>query len=131
MLHFIDWSNPLLALERWLSMLRYGRGVRFVVSSSGEVRAALRTLRRYGVRTYAYSFVPSDTRARAFRVRAEQAQWAEYLLLRAGVGVLERPNHPANARVRAGAMPQEWRVPARSVGFSGAVLAAFERLARK
>ena len=118
--------NPLLALDRWLSILRYGRGVRFVVPAGTAAQTALAILRKYGVKTYAYSFT-HRSRDRAFRVRTQQAPWAAHLLARAGVPVLQGP--PTTAR--AGRMPQAWGVPARGVGFAGAVLALFDRLGRK
>ena len=101
-------DNPLLMLDRWLSILRYGRGVVFVMPSAAAVQAALRKLRRYGVRTYAYRLRPNGERE--FRVRREQADWARYLL--------------------AGHTPRAWsdqkpRARARAVGFAGAVINLF------
>ena len=107
-------DTPLLALDRWLSILRYGRGVVFVVPSAAALQAALRKLRRYGVRTYAYRLRSDD--AREFRVRSAQADWARYLL--------------------AGNAPPAWadkdpRAAARPVGFAGVVLALYERMSRR
>ncbi len=103
-------DTPLLMLDRWLSMLRYGRGVVILMPSAAAVQAALRKLKRYGVKTYAYQ-LRSDGR-REFRVRSAQAEWAIYLL--------------------AGNEPPAWadknpRAAARSVGFAGAVLDFFSR----
>ncbi len=103
-------DTPLLMLDRWLSILRYGRGVVFVMPSAAAISAALRKLKRYGVRTYAYR-LRSDG-VREFRVRSAQADWARYLL--------------------AGNEPPAWadkdpRAAARSVGFAGMVLDFFQR----
>lgn len=127
-LSILDHINPLLLFDKLRSMARYGVGVRFVVASATAVQIALRTLKRYGIRTYGYTFMLGNSEERGFRVRKEQAQWAEYLLLRAGVPLVERPHHPANANVQPdGAMPQAWsktkpKASAPSVGFAGAVL---------
>lgn len=103
-------DSPLLALDRWLSILRYGPGVVFTMPSAAAVRLALRTLRRYGVRTYAYRLRSGGQRE--FRVRREQAEWAAYLL--------------------AGNTPPAWsdrnpRAAARPVGFAGMILDFFQR----
>lgn len=103
-------DTPLLALDRWLSILRYGRGVIFEMPSAGSVQTALRKLKRYGVKTYAYRLRPDGVRE--FRVRSEQAAWAHYLL--------------------AGNEPPAWsdknpRAAARSVGFAGLVIDFFQR----
>lgn len=118
--------NPVLALDRWLAMLRWGRGVLFVVPAS-IIQPTLATLKQYGVRTYAYRPPHSRPNERGFRVRAEQAQWAEYLLRRAGVPLIEGPNHPANRVVARGPLPPAWGVPARSVGFAGMIMDFFQR----
>ena len=103
-------DTPLLMLDRWLSILRYGRGVVFIMPSAAAVQAALRKLKRYGVRTYGYKLHANGTRE--FRVRSAQADWARYLL--------------------AGNEPAAWsdknpRAAARSAGFAGMVLGLFAR----
>lgn len=103
-------DTPLLVLDRWLSILRHGRGVVFEMPSAAAVQAALRKLKQYGVRTYAYKLRADGVRE--FRVRQEQAEWARYLL--------------------AGNEPPAWsdknpRATARSVGFAGMVLDFFQR----
>ena len=103
-------DTPLLMLDRWLSILRYGRGEVFLMPSAAAVQAALRKLKRYGVKTYAFKLRANGTRE--FRVRSEQAAWARYLL--------------------AGNSPAAWsdknpRAAARSVGFAGMVLDFFQR----
>lgn len=102
-----------------LAMLRYGRGVRFVVPTGAALHTALRTLRNYGVRTYCYQFARGG---RSFRVRRAQAAWAETLLLTAGVPMLQRPHLSAGPLAK---MPRAWGVPARTVGWSGALLGLF------
>lgn len=104
-------DTPLLMLDRWLAMLRYGRGVVFIVPSAAAVQIALRKLKRYGVKTYAFKL--RDNGEREFRVRSEQAEWARYLL--AG-------NEPTRAWMDANP-----RAAARSVGFAGMVLAVLSR----
>ena len=118
--------GPLAIVENLLSMLIYGRGVRFVVPAGSAAQTALGVLRRYGVRTYAYSFT-HRSRDRVFRVRAAQAQWAAYLLARAGVPVLAGP--PASTG--RGHLPAAWGVPARPSGWAGMVLAAFGRWGKR
>lgn len=100
--------NPLLVLDRLNAYRLYGRGVQFVMPSATALQAALRTLRKYGVRTYAYKFTRGG--GRSFRVRREQAQWAHYLL--------------------AGHTPPAWsdaqpNARARAVGYAGAILNMF------
>ena len=112
--------NPLHVADRWLAYLRYGRGERFVVPAGAALHTALRTLRRYGVRTYCYQFARGG--ARSFRVRRAQAAWAETLLLTTGVPMLQRPHLSAGPLAK---MPRAWGVPARTVGWSGAVLGLF------
>ena len=93
--------NPLHLLDNLRAIRRYGLGVRFVLPV-GANAAALRKLRRYGVRTYCYG-IRGDLRT--FRVRRAQAEWARYLL--------------------AGHSPRAWGVPARSVGWMGGILDKF------
>ena len=98
--------NPLHLLDNWRAIRRYGLGVRFVLPV-GANAAALRTLRRYGVRTYCYG-LRGDLRS--FRVRSEQAAWARYLL--------------------AGHSPRAWsdkdpRAAERPVGWQGTILNLF------
>lgn len=124
MMRLLDF-NPLLLLDRWSAMRRLGRGVRFVVPDGVPLQKARRTLSRYGVRTYAYKFVGRNERE--FRVRSEQAEWAAYLLQRAGVPVLDGP--PVNAA--PGAMPKAWSeanpgAKAKPVGFAGMMLDMFD-----
>lgn len=101
--------NPLHLLDNWRAIRRYGLGVRFVLPV-GANAAALRKLRRYGIRTYCYG-IRGDLRT--FRVRRAQAEWARYLL--AG-------GNPA--RAWSDANP---RAAARSVGWMGAILDIFMR----
>jgi hypothetical protein len=103
-------DTPLLALDRWLSILRYGHGHVILMPSAAAVQAALRKLKKYGVKTYAYQLRPNGVRE--FRVRSAQAEWAHYLL--------------------AGNDPAAWsdrnpRAAARNVGFAGMVLDFFQR----
>ncbi len=103
-------DTPLLAIDRWLSILRYGPGVVFEMPSAGSVQTALLKLKRYGVKTYAYRLRTDGVRE--FRVRSAQADWAAYLL--------------------AGNSPAAWsdknpRAAARSVGFAGMVIDFFQR----
>lgn len=123
---FLHNWNPIHAVDRWLAMWRLGPGVRFVVPPGTPLQKALRTLQRYGVRTYGYTFAGNE---RAFRVRSEQAAWASYLLQRAGVPILEGPR--VNAKP-GGVMPSAWsdkdpRAAVRSVGFAGIILDFFQR----
>lgn len=106
--------NPIHLLDRWLSILRYGIGVQFVAPSAAAAQADLRALRRYGVKTYAYTFAAGG--GRAYRVRAEQATWARYVL----------------ACTATGKTPRAWSddkpsAAARAVGFAGEVLGMFGR----
>ena len=119
-MRLIHGVNPLILADTLLAMLRYGRGERFVVPAGAALHTALRTLRRYGVRTYGYQFARGG--ARSFRVRRQQAAWAETLLLTTGVPMLQRPHLSAGPLAK---MPRAWSVPARTVGWSGAVLGLF------
>lgn len=121
MLFLHNW-NPIHVLDRWLAMLRHGRGVLFVVPTAAAVRQTMQVLRKYGVKTYGFEY-RSDPRERAFRVRREQAAWAAYLLARAGVPVLRGPR----VNTAPGAMPAAWGVPARPVGLFGALVDFFSR----
>ncbi len=118
-MRLIHGVNPLILADTLLAMLRYGRGVRFVVPEGAALHTALRTLRCYGVRTYCYQFARGG---RSFRVRRAQAAWAETLLLTAGVPMLQRPHLSAGPLAK---MPRAWGVPARTVGWSGALLGLF------
>ena len=120
MMQLLHGVNPLILADTMLAMLRYGRGERFVVPAGTSLHTALRTLRRYGVRTYGYQFARGG--ARSFRVRRQQAAWAETLLLTTGVPMLQRPHLSAGPLAK---MPRAWSVPARTVGWSGAVLGLF------
>lgn len=103
-------DTPLLMLDRWLSILRYGRGVVFIMPSAAAVQAALRKLKRYGVRTYGYKLHANGTRE--FRVRRRAGR----------VGAL-----PARGQSAAGLGGRSPRAAARSVGFAGMVLDFFQR----
>ena len=100
--------------DRWLSILRYGRGVQFVAPSATALQSQLRMLARYGVRTYAYTFTADGYRA--YRVRSQQERWALYVLDCAATGRTPRAwsdKHPNAA--------------ARPVGWAGAILSLFGR----
>lgn len=66
-------------------------------------------LRNYGVATYWYGFSGGDIR---FRVKNRQARWAEYILLHAGVELLNPAFDHHNAGYAAshapGWMPRPW-----------------------
>ena len=115
MLYLAHNYNPMIALDRWLSMLRYGRGVQFVAPSAAAAQIQLGTLRRYGVKTYAYTFTLGGERA--YRVRTAQGEWARYLLDCQAAGRQPRAWSEANPSAAA-----------RPVGFAGAVLGVFQRL---
>ena len=102
--------NPILALDRWLSILRYGRGVRFVVPTS-SIGPTLAKLHHHGIRTYAYE-PPHGKDERAFRVRREQARWARAVL--------------AGKATRAWADDKP-SAAARGAGYAGAILGMFQR----
>lgn len=107
MIAFLHNWNPLHLLDNALAMLRYGRGVRFELPAGAPLHAALRKLRRYGIKTYCYGMRRD---LRSFRVRREQADWARYLL--------------------AGNSPRAWadknpRAAARTVGWMGGIMGVF------
>lgn len=110
--------NPLLLADRLLAYARHGVGVKFgFTGGSGPNNAAIKTLRQYGIKVYGFGMTSKE---RSFRVRKEQAQWAEFLLLCAGSPMSTRPGYPENADVQPGPMPLAWGVPARAVGIAGA-----------
>lgn len=121
MLFLHNW-NPIHVADRWLAMLRWGRGVLFVVPTPAAVVQAMKILRQYGIKTYGFEYT-AEPRERAFRVRAEQAVWAAYLLARAGVPVLSGPR----VNTAPGAMPRAWGVPAKPVGLFGTLVDFFQR----
>ena len=99
--------NLLHLLDNFRAIRHYGLGVRFELRA-GAQQAALRKLRRYGIKTYCYG-MRGDMRS--FRVRSAQADWARYLL---EGGTPSRAWMDANPRAQA-----------RAVGWAGAVLGMF------
>jgi len=109
-------------LDALLAMLRYGRGVELRWRNlPGAPVIALLT--KYGVKTYAPRMI-SD-RERSIRVPAQQGRWAEYLCKRAGIPMSGALIDASNRNVKPGPMPQEWKVPARPVGFVGMIFRIF------
>ena len=114
----IKWIDDLLALIRW------GPGVKLTWANvsrwpGGKVE---RILRRYGIRVYRrqYSVNGSDYGVHVLR---QQAEWAEYLLRRAGCPLTSPLISEGNRSVQpGGAMPKAWNVPAKPVGFAGRVI---------
>ncbi len=113
----------LIRLDSWLARLRYGPGVE-LRWLGGSAIGVVRLLRAYGIKTYDPR-IPAKNE-RSIRVPAKQATWAEYVCRRAGVPLVGDTVDRANDRVTADrGVPVAWGVPARRVGFAGAVAAMF------
>lgn len=84
---------------------------------SHTLNEAIDMLRRYGVDTFWYGF---DSQKMYFRVKNRQARWAEYVLLHAGVELLnptfDQRNPGYVARHEPGWMPRPWRAGRGAVG---------------
>ena len=115
--------DPIKWIDDFLCLLRWGPGVKLTwahVSDwpGGRVE---RVLRQYGVRVYRrqYSVNGSDY---GVHVLPQQAQWAEYLLRKAGCPLTSSLISEGNRRVQGGGtMPKAWGVPAEPVGLAGRV----------
>ena len=121
--------DPLKWLDDFLAVLRWGPGVKITWAAvsgwpGGRVE---KLLRGYGVRVYRrqYSINGSDY---GVHVLPQQAQWAEYLLRKAGCPLTSALISEKNRRVQGGgAMPKAWGVPAKPVGLAGRVADFFMR----
>lgn len=106
-----DWFVYVGELGRWLMGVRSWR---FAVSrdceTSGKDIEAL--LRRHGVQLWGRNF---DRRHLFFRVKLQQANWAEYLLWRNGIAV---SSPPFNKRNRLATAPSQ-NAPAKRAAASG------------
>lgn len=82
---------------------------------SHRMSDAIRILEGYGVDTFWYGF---DSQKMYFRVKKRQARWAEYILLHAGVELLNPAFDHRNAGYAAshspGWMPRPWSVGPRT-----------------
>ena len=107
--------NIIDILEGVIQGIRYGdfgygfsiqRGDKGGKHSLNECRDILK---KYGVATFWFGF---DSQKMYFRVKRRQAEWGEYLLLAAGVELLNPPYQKRNARHIAkkapGWMPKPW-----------------------
>lgn len=113
---FVEW------LDRKWGQWRHGALHEFTLyrltAISGERAEGL--LLRYHVpvygRTVGYSEVWKKGEEHdlvGFHVSVSQAKWAEYLLLRAGMGVVSPLFYQGNAKVRPGSLPPPWTEGAR------------------
>ena len=115
----------LRALDDFICMLRYGRGVRLTWNKSpgwsgGHVETLLR---RYGIRVYQRQYAYREGDEYGAHVPAAQGRWAEYVLRKAGCPLTSPLIDESNRHVRAGgAMPRAWGVPAKPVGFGGRII---------
>lgn len=128
-------------LIKWIddavARARHGRGRMITwipyTHSGSDVE---RMLRSYGIKVYARQHIDKQMekhlkdrmvepgRHNGVTVRTEQAEWAEYLMLRYGVAVTSPLVKDSHARVQSGQMPKAWQVPAKPVGVTGALVAA-------
>ena len=114
-MNWLDLLDAFNWLDRaeWLAMaLRYGdlgRTVK-IEHADGQTGAGHEALlKRYGVVIYGRRVTSKHL---VFRVKTKQAQWAEYLLLRAGAPVVTTFDHRNAAwagRHPTGSMPPAWR----------------------
>lgn len=112
----VKWIDDILAIGQ------NGTGVKLTWLAGTAWRGAEveRILRRYGVRVYARQYTtPDNKRDYGVTVRAKQADWADYLLRKAGVPV---SSPERNVVAVTGAMPQAKGTPAKPVGFGGLVV---------
>lgn len=124
------WDNLaiLVRLDALLKMLRYGRGVQLVWGRGCNGQKVEQLLHRYGIPTYDQRG-PNKRGERSVRVPAQQARWAEYLCIKAGVPLLVQID-PANRNVVQGKLPPDWGKPAPWAGFVGLVFRAFGALGK-
>lgn len=114
----------LVTLDSLLAVLRNGLGckLRWVVASTWTGGRVVKLLQAYGITTYAPGSPLRDPDHRSIRVPKQQARWAEYVLLRAGCPLVERPRDPGNKNITE--RPNDpyapsWGAPARGVGLFG------------
>jgi hypothetical protein len=120
--------DPLKGIDDVLAILHYGRGHKIEWQKGGGWNGATveRLLNRYGIRTYHRDYGHGkDTLG--VHVPKQQAKWADHILRRAGAPLTGR----ALSKTTFGEMPREWGVPARGVGFAGALLDMVEPLRGK
>lgn len=96
---FVEMLAKLAWFERADAMLRAVAGVqshKFSINRNGgrSGQQVEDMLKRYGITMWGRGFT-SDTLT--FRVKREQAKWAEYLMHQAGVGVVGAPVDARNA----------------------------------
>ena len=105
MFNFIDRADWLLSVLRYRD---FGRSVR-IEHTDGKTGAGYESmLKRYGVVIFGRRVTSKHL---VFSVKTKQAQWAEYLLLRAGAPVVTTFDH-RNATWAArhgGQLPPAWR----------------------
>jgi hypothetical protein len=92
LLAHLDWFER---VDEFAKMLRGVRSWRFSVPRSGgwSGHRIEQMLRRYGIEIWGRNFNRSHL---FFRVKLQQANWAEYLLWRNGIPVHSRPFNPQN-----------------------------------
>lgn len=122
----VGWIDPIKWIDDAVSVVRFGSGVRLLwVPSPGFYGADVeRILRTYGCRVYARKYAFSGADCLGVTVRKEQAEWAAYVLGRAGVPVVA-PAWAVGAADPARGMPLSWGVPAKATGFGGMVAELF------
>jgi len=98
LLGYFDWISPLVAM---LQTIKHGRGHAFYVGlDSGWTGAQCdRILKDAGITVYGRCIAKGDA---FFQVPTAQAEWAEYLLLRAGVPLKYRLYSKRNAQYLIG-----------------------------
>lgn len=131
-LPYIDILSP---IDELLARTQYGRMHRFTFCPTSEFNAyrVEKLLRRYGVRVWGRKIV--DGSMRSFVVKERQAVWAEYVMCRAGVPLVDELLDPRNAqypeRHPEASMPTPWTergIPAISfIDHLGDLLAKFVR----
>lgn len=121
MWHLID-LDPVKWVDDLCAISQNGIGVKITWAAGTTWRGAEveRILRRYGIRVYARQYTtPGNGRDYGVTVRTQQADFADYLLRKAGVPV---SSPQRTAPVAVGAMPVASGTPAKSVGFAGFVV---------
>ncbi len=94
-LPYIDILSP---IDELLARAQYGRMHRFTFCPTSEFNAfrVEKLLRRYGVRVWGRKIV--DGSMRSFVVKERQAVWAEYVMCRAGIPLVDELIDPRNAQ---------------------------------
>jgi len=105
----IDILSP---IDEFIARVQFGKMHRFTFQTTSVFNgyAVEKLLRQYGVRVWGRKIV--DDSMRSFLVRQRQAVWAEYVMCRAGVPLVDELLDPRNAqypdRHPESSMPTPW-----------------------